>query len=56
MMNLENVSIVEMNSPLTDFQEHKIVRVVVQIMPEQKVYDLMVENNHEYFANGDTCT
>jgi phage terminase large subunit len=43
---------VEMNSQLINIQEKKIVAVSVLGSSEEEVYDLMIEDKHEYFANG----
>jgi len=36
---------------LTNIVKHKLVDVYVEEIQDQKVYDLMVDKNHEYFAN-----
>ena len=40
------------NLKLTNIQKQKIVAVNVQEYRQEKVYDIMVENTHEYFADG----
>jgi len=48
----ESVKIAELNLKSINIQEQKIVAVRVVKKGSEKVYDLMIENEHEYFANG----
>ena len=47
-----NVLFAKENLLLTNIQEQNVVAINVEELKEVKVYDLMIENNHEYFANG----
>lgn len=48
----ENALYVKQNLQLTDFKKHELVAVNVLGAYNTQVYDLMVEDEHEYFANG----
>jgi hypothetical protein len=41
-----------MNLLSTSIQEHKLVQINVVESWEEEVFDIMVEDVHEYFANG----
>jgi phage terminase large subunit len=51
-MSQENVKTAEKNLKPTDIQKSRLVTSVVLSSYETKVYDLMVDEKHEYFANG----
>lgn len=40
------------NSQVINIQKHKLVGISVVESYEEQVYDIMVDNEHEYFANG----
>ena len=43
---------VDANSQVINIQKHKLVDISVVESYEEQVYDIMVDNEHEYFANG----
>ncbi len=48
----ENVSFAKQNLQLTNIQSFQLVDVRVERSYSTNVWDIMVNNNHEYFANG----
>jgi phage terminase large subunit len=47
-----NALFVKENLSGINIQKQNVVAINVEELKEVKVYDLMIENNHEYFANG----
>jgi len=52
IMNKESAKYANLNLPLTNIQELKLVGVEVKNERYEETYDLMVEETHEFFANG----
>jgi intein/homing endonuclease len=53
IMKKDNVLFAEKSFMSTNIAKQKLVQdIVVEDMAEDQVYDLMVKDNHEYFANG----
>jgi len=52
IMRKESVSTAPNHSRQVNIQEIKIAAISVGLKQERRVYDLTVEKNHEYFANG----
>lgn len=50
--NQGNVLSVDQTSSQTDIQKHQLVEISVIYSLEEPVHDLMIAENHEYFANG----
>ena len=48
--NILNRKAVQKNVPT--FSHAKVLKIEVKAIREEEVYDLMIENEHEYFANG----
>lgn len=48
--NILNRKAVQKNAPT--FSHAKVLKIEVKAIREEEVYDLMIENEHEYFANG----
>ena len=48
----KNAVFVKENLSLISIQKQNVVAINVEQLQESLVYDLTVENNHEYFANG----
>lgn len=52
IMNKESVNVVENILQQTNIQKHKLVAINVLESYEEEIYDFMVDDCHEYFANG----
>jgi hypothetical protein len=48
----KNVLFVNQNSSKANMIEQNVVAINVEELKQEQVYDLTIENNHEYFANG----
>ena len=48
--NILNRKAVQKNVPT--FSHAKVLKIEIEAIREEEVYDLMIENEHEYFANG----
>jgi len=52
MMSLKSVVFANLNLKSISIQEQELAQVVVSPSYQARVYDLMVDEQHEYFANG----